>query len=310
MNLTLHEGISTSSIVGERVSTSDRCNEMATNVSRDREPELVNDKIQECLGRLKGPNANLTWSQINSEYGQYGITKKDVYKHMRGIQKGKPRGRPPSLSVELEKSIVDCIITCEQRGYSKTKKDVENELIIPLASGSDKYPFKKTASGEYLGPSKIWWAGFLRRHNERMLFKTASPVVRVRAAAANPRAFISVNEMLRGRMDIPENIVMIDETSIPSKPGWEAKVLGERNKRPAHIPAGTVDERHMTLVAACSADGRMLPPAYICAGKHIMEASDRKGILFDHSPATPSCIDFDLCLYLPDVMNPSSRTGT
>jgi hypothetical protein len=212
---------------------------MEKNCSRDRQQDLVNEKIKECLSRLKGPKANLTWSQIKSEYGQYGITKKKVYEHIRGIQRGSRRGRPPLLSAQLEKSIVDCIITCEQREYSKTMKDVEDDLLIPLASGNDKYPFKKSASGEYLGPSKIWWKGFLHRHNGRVSFKTASPVARVRAAAANPRAFMSVNDMLRGRMEIPQNIVMIDETSIPSKTGWEEHVLGERNQRPAHIPAGT-----------------------------------------------------------------------
>lgn len=246
---------------------------MENNCTPGPQRDLVKEKLNECIERLKNPDDSLTWSHIKSDYAQYGISKRKVFEHMRGIHRNSKRGRQFALPARVEKSIVDSIVICEQMGFSKTKRDVEKELIIPLASGQEKYPFKKSTKGEYLGPSGIWWDGFLQRQSNRLQLKTASPLNRVRAAAANPRAFESVYDTLRGRMEVPENIIMIDETAIPTKTGWEKHVLGERNRRPAHIPAGTVDERHMTLVAACSANGCMLPPAYICAGKHIMEVS-------------------------------------
>ena len=80
-------------------------------------------------------------------------------------------------------------------------------------------------------------------------------------------------EKLRGLMDVPENIVMLGETAIPDACGWERHVLSERLHALARIPAGMVDQRHMTLLAACTAAGSMLPPCYIFSGQYLMAVS-------------------------------------
>jgi hypothetical protein len=48
-------------------------------------------------------------------------------------------------------------------------------------------------------------------------------------------------------------------------------VLAAPGSSPANIPAGTIDQRHISLVAACTAAGQMLPSVYICAGQHVTE---------------------------------------
>ena len=240
--------------------------------AHDRARELVREKLIECVARLRDPDDNLTWSGIKREYGRYGINVRMVCEHKRGAPRTRAtRGRHQALSAERERVIVDCIVACQRMGFAKTREDVERELIIPMASSLPMYPFKTTASGERLGPSRTWWKLFLRRHRGRLRFIRACPLTRARAVAATPRAFESVYRRLRGLMDIPENVLKVDETSIPAECGWERHVLGESTQTPARIPAGTIDQRHMTLVAACSAAGRMLPPVYICAGMHYME---------------------------------------
>jgi hypothetical protein len=244
----------------------------AADPSSDRENEL----LAECILRLKDPSDSLTWSQIKKEYGRHKISTRKVHERLRGIQKvHKRRGRPRALSERQENAIIACVETCQRMGFAKMQDQVEADLIIPMASLLDSYPFRTTPTGERKGPSKKWWRRFLRRHQDRLRLKRGSPLSYVRAMAATPRAFKSVSELLRGRMDIPENIVMMDESAVPSKCGWERRVLGTPGSSPASIPAGAIDQRHMTLVGACTAAGQMLPSVYICAGKHIMEVRMR-----------------------------------
>jgi hypothetical protein len=140
-----------------------------------------------------------------------------------------------------------------------------------MASLHNVYPFGTTATGEPKLPSDAWLRRFLRRHQDSLRFNRGSPLSYIRAMAATPRAFQSVYDTLRGRMNIPENVVMMDESAVPTKCGWERRVLGPPSSTPANIPGGSIDQHHLTLVAACTAAGQMLPSAYICAGKHILE---------------------------------------
>lgn len=244
--------------------------------TEDRPRELARRKLLECVSRLRDPRDGLTWSGIKKAYGRYGINARKVRASMRDSPKtGAIRGRPWALSPERERRIVDCIVTCQRMGFSKTRRDVERELIIPMASTLDKYPFKIAANGEPQGPTRKWWKGFLHRHRDRLHFIRACPLSRARAAAATPLAFESVYRLLRGRMDVPENLVFMDETELPVDSGWERRVLGESMQSPARVPAGIVDQRHMSLVAACTAAGCMLPPVYICAGSMYMKVGAR-----------------------------------
>jgi hypothetical protein len=242
--------------------------------NRDRDPDRVRAKLAECLARLKDPNDALTWSQIKKDYGRFGVSKRMVHEHMRGIEPARaPRGRPRALSARQEESVVDHLLLCEQRGFAMTQSQAGAELIGPMASLQATYPFKVSTSGERLGPSKLWWRRFHKRHRDRLRVNRAASLAYARAAAATPRAFTSVCDMLRGRMHVAENIVVMDETAVPAECGWERRVLGAPSSTPAHIPGGAIDQRHMTLAATCTAAGSMLPPAYICAGKSVLEVS-------------------------------------
>lgn len=240
----------------------------------DRSSDRESEKLSECIRRLRDPSDTLTWSQIKKEYGKFKISTRKVHERMRGIQKTpKRRGRPRALSEGQEKAIVECIQTCQRMGFARTQQQVEEDLIIPIASLQEKpkFPFGTTPAGERKSPSKKWWRRFLLRHKDALNLKRGSPLSYMRAMAATPRAFQSVYDTLHGRMDIPENVVVMDESAVPSKCGWERRVLGTPGSSPANIPAGTIDQRHISLVAACTAAGQMLPSVYICAGQHVME---------------------------------------
>jgi hypothetical protein len=239
--------------------------------AQDREQPPVRDKLDEYLARLKDPKENLSWSKIKKECG---VSTRKLHERMRGIQRHRVTlGRPTALSPEVEKAIADYIVRCRQLGFTKTRELVERDIIIPLASTQqEKYPFNIAANGQPLGPSRKWWRLFLQRHENELQVTRASPLACIHAAAANAQAFESVYASLRGRMDIPDNAVVLDETAIPDKCGWAPKVLSDRNRAPAYIPGGDIDQRHLTLVAACSAAGHMLPATYICAGESISEA--------------------------------------
>lgn len=245
---------------------------MESDVAGDPSDDLFQAKLAECLARLNAPSGGLSWSRINSEYGQYGITKQKVHKYKQGRAVGptRRRGRPRALTERQEQLLKQYMVTCEQMGFAKSRQELAENVVKELVASQKTYPFKTSPTGELLSASRGWWDLFFKR-NRDMLLKTASPLSRVRASACNPRAFMSVYDLLRGRMDVPQNIVMIDETSVPTEAKWAKRVVGARNGRPANVPAGSIDARHVTLVAACTAAGQLLPPAYICAGKQVME---------------------------------------
>ena len=84
------------------------------------------------------------------------------------------RGRPPALPPAFEKAIVDCIVACKRQGFSKTREDVEQELVIPMARTLPKYPFQITAGGRCMGPGRTWCMSFRRRHRDRLYHQRPS----------------------------------------------------------------------------------------------------------------------------------------
>ena len=214
---------------------------LAAPAAQDRGCDPDWGKVAECSARLSDPADPLTWSGIKSEYGQYGVNGEKVREHRRGAPATRAsRGRPPVLPPECEREIVKCIVASQRQGFSKTKEDVERELIIPMALTLPTYPFPITASGEHMGPGRKWWRHFRHRYRGHLYVTRGPPIIRARAAAATPRAFELFYACVRGRMDVPENLVMVDETDIPIDCGWERRILSEPTQALARIPASCI----------------------------------------------------------------------
>jgi hypothetical protein len=127
------------------------------------------------------------------------------------MQDPNPRGHPRALTPQQEERVVECIATSQRMGYAMTQEQIKADLVAPMASLHNVYPFGTTATGEPKLPSDAWLRRFLRRHQDSLRFNRGSLLSYIRAMAATPRAFQLVYDALRGRMDIPETVVMMDE---------------------------------------------------------------------------------------------------
>jgi len=68
----------------------------------------------------------------------------------------------------------------------------------------------------------------------------------------------------------PQNIINMDETgfNVNNEPG---KVITEKGIKTLHDVTSVERGEHVTIVAACNAEGRFLPPVVILKGKYMKE---------------------------------------
>lgn len=171
-------------------------------------------------------------------------------------------GRKPVLPTELEKSLVDYVLTMEAKFFGLTRKDIRCLAFQLAVKNNLPNPFSKT--NEAAG--RDWLRLFLNRH-PCLSFRQPTGTSFARARGFNKENVEHFFNLLENEMEnnqfSPNQIYNVDETGISVVPAKMPKVLGLKGKK--QIGALTSAERGslITCVMCMSAGGSFVPPLFI-----------------------------------------------
>ena len=194
----------------------------------------------------------------------YDIPKSTLHRYLKQQSCTKERHGPkPVLSEDEETAIATWLKEMAKLGFGRTKDQVCEVVKKILDTEKRKTPFTNNR------PQKDWWYGFLRRHPELQMKKTADLEV-ARAIACKPerlkkwydqyRDFCSANNIID-----PGQVFNFDESGFPLQAGNTGKVVVERGTKVAYRV--TADKKTQITAFACiCADGTILDPGVIFPG--------------------------------------------
>ncbi|XP_055708637.1 uncharacterized protein LOC129804902 [Phlebotomus papatasi] len=163
------------------------------------------------------------------------------------------------LGKEIEKRIVDWVITSADCGFPVTKEGLLStaEKIISNLPQRQRSGFKRNR------PSNKWYYGFLKR-NPQISQKKAEYVNRARGSVTEEKIrawFQDVVEQLGDNIGIlnePKRVFNMDETGFNLAPRGEL-VLGRKNHH-VYVESGNSDKENITTLFAVNAIGTFAPP--------------------------------------------------
>lgn len=171
-------------------------------------------------------------------------------------------GRKPTLPQELEKQLVQYVLTMEAKLFGLVRKDVMSLAYQLAIKNNIAHPF--SAKNESAG--KDWLKSFLERYPE-LSFRRPTGTSFARAKGFNKESvnhFFDLYEKLMDNYKFPpEKIFNVDETGISVVPSQMLQVLSQKGKR--QIGCLTSAERGslITCVISMSAGGSFVPPMII-----------------------------------------------
>ncbi|KAJ9519162.1 hypothetical protein QJQ45_007706 [Haematococcus lacustris] len=193
------------------------------------------------------------------------------------------RGRPTVLSAVAEQQLRDMVVEAQQQGVGVTKT-----ALLAAVKRTVKATARKGEADPFQGkvPGEKWRRGFMRRRG--LALRKATPVTKNRRqAAANPGVLGAwFDEQLLPMLDrvcisrntagervqlpysqCPERIFNLDETGIQAE--CHERVLAVKGAQHVFQGAAANAKRSITCVAWGSADGQVMPPNFVYAGKQL-----------------------------------------
>ena len=176
--------------------------------------------------------------------------------------RGERYGPNSALTIEEEKHVIAWILTRQQAQNCPSPREVR-EYAAELRCSSRGLPY---ADGEHL--SRDWWHKFKQRHQDSIGVKIAlsREAVRTRVSEARTRAYFDEIRTALTNLETPMQLVNMDET------GFHSRL--DRNRRrkcvfchqcPVHVTfAEETASTTLSLMAAVTGDGGVLPPMFVC----------------------------------------------
>lgn len=176
-----------------------------------------------------------------------------------------PRGR--KLNEEQEQALIRFIDSMDEKGLC-IRKPMVTDAANSILKLSHEGPLFKTP---VVGPN--WTKRFLERHPEFTVQRQKTLDLN-RKMAHDPLTietfFWRYKAAVQKYAIQLQDIWNFDETGFRIGIGKNQWIVTRDNRRPAYIPSSTSREL-VTCIEAVSADGRLIPPMLIIAGKNHME---------------------------------------
>jgi hypothetical protein len=238
-------------------------------VDQKRRRKYTSEQLRTALESIA--KQKLTFREAEEKYG---IPKSTLQVMSRqnastNVSKLSKMGRKTALSVTEERVLVDILLICCEWGYPLTLFKVRMFVQSYLNSISKKIPqFRRNCPGEE------WGRSFLRRH-PILSTRSAENVKHCRAAVSPDVINAYFDELEKSTEDVPpSNIINYDETAFVDDPG-KCKFLFCKGKRAENV----IDHSRTSssVMFACSADGKLLPPYVVYKSKNMYDTWTMNG---------------------------------
>lgn len=175
-------------------------------------------------------------------------------------------GRKTVLGEDIEKDLVNYILTMEAKYYGLTRKDIRRMACTLAIRNGRETVFKNGIAG------RSWLDAFLRRHGSLLSVRRPTGTSFARAMGFNKKNvkefFDNLQQEYTKHNFSPHRIFNVDETGLSVVQSKVVDVIGRKGKR--QIASITSAERGslVTLIAAMSAGGLFVPPMLIFPRKN------------------------------------------
>ena len=198
-------------------------------------------------------------TSISSASKKYGFPIGTLHRHIKKGDLSKNLGRfKPVFSKELERKICDLAIERDMLFYGLTKESLQQLAYKVAKLNNIPHPFTCEKAG------KAWLNGFMKRHPQ-LSYRTPEPTALAQCSAFNRT---QVNRFYDNLWSVisqhnflprPDDIYNMDETSAFKPP----RVVSVKGKKQVGVVATTEKGQLTTVICACSASGRFIPPCVI-----------------------------------------------
>ncbi|CAH1983667.1 unnamed protein product [Acanthoscelides obtectus] len=203
-------------------------------------------------------------TSISSASKKYGIPIGTFYRHIKKADSSKNLGRfKPVFSKELEREICDLAMERDILFYGLTKRSLQQLAYEVAKVNNIPHPFACEKAG------KAWLDDFMKRHPQ-LAYRTPEPTALARCSAFNRTqvnrfydnlwSIISHHNFLTRR---PDDIYNMDETGVKTSASKPPRVISVKGKKQVGVVATAEKGQHTTVICACSATGRFIPPCFI-----------------------------------------------
>ena len=219
---------------------------------------------------------------------KYGIPKSTLSDKYRRIRENRPegtRGRRQVFSVEIEERMTKVITVLAKWGFPFTKKMVLNVVQEFVKDLNLSTPFTDGRPGD------DWFVNFCKRNNLKL--KNCESLQSNRQQnTADPFIIYDFYDKLKTVMDElelndkPDSIWNLDESGFCHDPS-KTKGLMNSSQNAFRVIMGS-GKLNTTILACCSASGRILPPLIIFKAKALWTSwrgnNDLSGVMYSSTP--------------------------
>ena len=207
---------------------------------------------------------------------EFNIPKSVLHRHIAAATKGtqlKQKGRTTVFSNDEILELKNCVIDMAELGFAPTLSDIR-EIVTDYVNENNHLKGKEIFNykGVSGSPGPDWIASFMKTSG--LSLKNATKLSKARSnATKNPFIINHWYDLLEetidklGLGDRPDLIWNADESGLPSEPK-RCKVISLKGQPTLQIVTGS-DRENMTVLAAASASGKVLPPLIIFSGKQV-----------------------------------------
>lgn len=198
----------------------------------------------------------------------------------RWLSKNRPQqfgaGRPTSLTIDEERSLVNMIITLQSYGWPMTEEKLEDFVKNYVESMGTKTPFKNNQ------PGHDWFLAFRKRWKTELSMRKPEILTVARAKSTTYEVHRNfMNFIGKSYVDLeitqPEQVWNCDETGMNTNPTRGQLVLARRGAKDVFHLAPNEGKAQFTVMFCGNAAGNMLPPFIIFKGKEIRTSMVESG---------------------------------
>ncbi|CAH1973558.1 unnamed protein product [Acanthoscelides obtectus] len=231
--------------------------------------EMVNKYIRKSnRGSWTGETMQMAMNEakttsIISASKKYGIPIGTLHRHIKKGDSPKNLGRfKPVLSKELEREICDLAMERDILFYGLTKRSLQQLAYEVAKVNNISHPFACEKAG------KASLNGFMKRHPQ-LAYRTPEPTALARCSAFNRT---QVNRFYDNLWSIishhnfltrPDDIYNMDETGVKTSASKPPRCISVKGKKQVGVVATAEKGQLTTVICACSATGRFIPPCFI-----------------------------------------------
>lgn len=231
-------------------------------------PSFSEDQMEKCL-REVAKNDNRSFREICRDFKIAGSSVRTRLEKLKKIESGgKPAkiGRPTVINEVEEKELADCIAVLCKNGFSPSLDDIRIIVQDYVNANEVENPF---INGK---PGRRWMERFLAKNN--LSLKRATLISKVRLdCTSNPFViydfYKTLSDVISDEVLSANQIWNMDETGFCLDPKKSMSVAPKGQKALKRTEG--CQRENITVLAVCSASGRVLDPLIINQGAYFQQ---------------------------------------